>query len=194
MATPDKIANLIAMAHEAFPSRQITERTPELWLAVFANVSDARLEAAVYQITVEPDRKFFPTPGEIRAVLQGPPPVLDVPGFVRRIESLGEYNPHSGWIWPRVDVVRARLGDAVARAYGQVGALLGSDNETSREIAFRDFSTELTAIVQREGVKALHAPAERPMLVSGEPSPVADAVKSIAAKMDVTPSRRIKGP
>ena len=167
MASPKCISTVLAVLHEAEPTRQLTKQTAEIWLAIFADVDDAKMLDTAKQLVVEPGRRFFPSPGEFRAKLQGQLPALDVAGITRRIEALGMYNPHVGWIWPRVDAVRDALGEGIARAYGVVGARLGADDETTRSIAQRDFHGELHAILEREGPTALEAP-KRLALPSGD--------------------------
>jgi hypothetical protein len=74
---------------------------------------------------------------------------------MRAIEKLGWYDPHCGWVYPRPDTVREKLGDAVANAYGFVGsARLFSANDTTRDIAARDFGTSLVS-EQAEGKRLL---------------------------------------
>lgn len=167
MASPEIIGRGIVALHEAFPSREVTERTAELWIRLFRNVSDEEFTRAVETVIADPKREFFPAPGVLIGVIRGPAPVLDIPQVVRRIESLGHYNPNCGWIWPRVDVVRETLGDAIATGYGQVGFRLGADDETTRSIAFRDFVAEVTAVLERDGEKALNG-SEQPARIGGE--------------------------
>lgn len=168
MASPEIIGRGIIALHEAFPSREVTERTAELWIRMFRNVTDEQFTRAVEEVLADPKREFFPAPGVLIGIIRGPAPVLDLPAVVRRIESLGHYTPTSGWIWPRVDIVRETLGDAVATAYGQVGFRLGADDETTRSIAFRDFTAEITALLERDGEKALNG-TEQPPRIGGTP-------------------------
>ena len=66
MATEKAIATLLAYFHELYPTREITESTPEAWRWALTDVSDARLQDAMQRIVREPGRTFFPTPNELR--------------------------------------------------------------------------------------------------------------------------------
>jgi hypothetical protein len=144
MASAEAIGTVLALLHEYYPNRPLSPNTLAAWRLAFVDIPDADLSAAVMLVAKQPGRTFFPTPGEIFAVLTekiAPPPTEEL---LRSIQQLGFYTPQHGWINPRVDAVRECFGDAIASAYGYVGpGRLYSDNDTTREIARRDFGLAL---------------------------------------------------
>lgn len=167
MATPKGIATMLAVLHEAFPHKEITDATGPLWLGWFRDEDDAALLDAANRCSLDRTRQFFPSPGEFRDILHPAPP-LDSGAVLRRIESLGSYNAHVGWIWPSVEAVRRALGDGIARAYSAIGsARLRQDEGTGRDIAVREFTQELQAVVAKEGPKALAAMTDTNRLTGG---------------------------
>jgi len=145
MATKQAIGLMLAYLHELFPSRPpITEATLEAWMVTFEDVTDdyAMMNAAK-QCGAEPERRFFPAPGEIRVYLPQPSaePAAET---LKKIEAIGGFNWQMRWCLPTVEAVRAHFGETVAQAYGHVGPhRLGSDTEMTREIAERDFAVAL---------------------------------------------------
>lgn len=169
MASVEIIGRGIIALQEAFPSRDVTERTVELWCKLFRNVSDEEFTRGVEAVLTDPKREFFPAPGIVMAAIHGPPPKINFVDLARLIEGMGHYNPHQGWIWPRPDDVRRRFGDAVASGYGFVGGRLGADDEVTRSIAFRDFANETDAILVRDGAKSLNGTEQPPLIGGGAP-------------------------
>lgn len=149
MASNRAVALALATLHEAYPTRAVTAQTAEVWMTLFAAVADDQLLAGCRRLAVEDGRQFFPSPGEIMAIV-APAPVVNSDDLLARIARLGSYNPHSGWIYPRIEVVRSALGDAVADAYVEAGASrCFADNDRdggsiSRDIARRQFATHIT--------------------------------------------------
>lgn len=188
MATREGVARMLALLHEAFPSRQITEATAGVWLGLFREYDDAVLLGVAKRLALEPARQFFPTPGECMALLN-PTPALDVEGIARRIEGLGYHNARSGWVWPRVEEVRDKLGAGIAEAYGAVGgSRLGTGDEISRTIAIRDFGGTLADVVRRDGARALRPAPEPPTLPDG--GPVSPVVRQLSERFDATKSQK----
>ena len=151
MATERGIAATLAYLHELYPTRDITEATGAAWFTNFSDTDDDVLLSAAKSCGRNPERKFFPTAGELRSHIPVPlvPPAISPTEVLRQIEGMGAY--HNGWQWPRVEAVRLKLGDSVASAYGEVGPhRLNSDNATTREIAQRDFAETLHAERKQE--------------------------------------------
>lgn len=169
MASKQGVGVVLAYLHELFPTREITPTTGTAWLLAFHEVPDDILMDAAQKCGRDSDRKFFPTAGEVRA--QMPKPVLaaqlSADEVLSEIERLGGYGPQFQWVWPRVEMVRAQLGGAIATAYGNVGPhRLNSDNPTTREIAARDFSEGLIR-ERAEDPERLALPVDHPRLRVG---------------------------
>lgn len=168
MATDAAVARVLAMLHEYFPTREVTEATLDAWAIAFADCSDVDLNTWALAAVREPNRAFFPTPGEILA--HRPAPIIDADVLLERISALGTWNPQDGRVYPRVDRVRDALGDAVAVAYGAAGGRLcfadaGRDGSTTtRDIARQKFLAELRAEVKRDPGALLPAAPSRPAL------------------------------
>lgn len=182
MATAQGIAAALTVMHEAFPQKEITEATAPLWLGWFRDEPDEELLRAANAIALDRTRKFFPSPGEFRAVLH-PIPVIDVPAIVRQIEALGHYNAQTGWSWPSVETVRNRLGDGIAEAYGLLGARLGQDQGPGLDIATREFSNALLTALHREGGHILKAP-DTAKTLPAEKTSQGDTVRQLSSTRD----------
>ena len=142
------IARGLALLHEAFPTRTITADTGAAWELLMRDVGNRAFLEACLTLAKERGRTFFPTPAEVLA-LADPAQVYDPEAVVREIARLGGYNPNVGWIYPRVDEVRQRLGAAIADAYAEAGASqMFSEQSVGRDIALRTFRDAL----QREAV------------------------------------------
>jgi len=147
MATRRAIVEGLALLHECYPTREISDKTAPVWTVVFADVDDTAFRKACVVACSQPGRTFFPSPGELRAIMLPP---IDTTGLLQRIRECAGYNPGYGWRVPRVEQVRDQFGDAAAAAFGSVGPhRLFSDNETTASIAARDFSEAVTSEVQR---------------------------------------------
>lgn len=167
MASEKAIAFALGILSEAFPTRDVTPRTADVWLAIFAEVPDANLSAATLAVSRDGSRTFFPTTGELFAAIDAlhPRAPIDVSAILNKIDSLGTYSPNSGWLRPCAARIRSRLGDAVADAYVAAGSLdCFSDNDVTRDIARRAFAKELST----SHPNGLTAPEGRPALISGE--------------------------
>jgi hypothetical protein len=133
---------------------------------LFADVADGPFLGACTALAVEQGRTFFPTPGELMA-LAAPAPVVDVNGLLTQIHDLGEYGP-VGWRYPSMLSIRAALGDAVGNAYLEAGgARVFADNETTRDIARREFGKALAASAKRPANPLLTAGAAPRRLTKG---------------------------
>lgn len=165
MATPDAIAGALALLAEARPDRAITAQTVQVYAVALEDIDDAALGRAVKRALRE--CKFFPVPAELRefagVAKPRPVPAPDVAELVRQIWGHAEDSPGYGQRPPRVELVRQVFGDSVAEAYGYVGPeRLFSSNQTTWEIARRDFAEELRASMSARAERAL--PPMRPLL------------------------------
>jgi len=129
----------------------------DLYTAALDDVSDEQLEAATVRLVRTHSGEFIPNPATIRnACGANHVPAQDVDAVLKGIERLGSYNPNTGWNAPRVSLVREEMGDAVAEAYGAAGgSRVFADNETTREIAARDFGKALVLAESEVGRTAL---------------------------------------
>jgi hypothetical protein len=169
MASLKCVTAVLAAWHELYPTRELTADTAAVWSRLFPDVSDQDFTIAGDACARQAGRKFFPTPGELAFFLESDePPAISAHEMLRRIRSLCVYDVGIGYVYPRVETVRSVLGDAAAQAYGNVGPhRLGSDNQTTRDIAERDFA----GVLERE--QAAHPPRSSsfPQLGSGEQPP-----------------------
>jgi hypothetical protein len=164
MASHETVARALAIMQELW-SREITPELVRIYRAALADVDDDALLAAVRRALAT--CKFFPVPAELRDLAGVARPRLepapDVAELVRQIWGHAEDSPGYGQRPPRVELVRQVFGDSVAEAYGYVGPeRLFSSNETTWQIARRDFAEELRASMSARAERAL--PPMRPLL------------------------------
>lgn len=114
------------------------------WQAALTDIPDEAVKAATVKVLRSHTGAFLPPVAVIREAALPELPV-DVSSLLTAIDKAGEYNPQAGWVRPRVERVRALFGDALANAYGAAGGAsrLFSTNDTTREIAERDFAKAL---------------------------------------------------
>lgn len=175
MASSRAVAIALATFHEAFPTREITSETTEVWSKLLTLVSDERLASAVLFLCRDPARRFFPSSGEVfAAIAKGAQPVNAL-AIIHRIEKLGFYNPGVGWVYPTTERVREALGDEIANAYTIAGPerMFAPDEASAvtRDIARRKFE-ERVQEAQRTSPGQLLLPA-----------PVKDAVSDLQPEM-----------
>lgn len=169
MASERAVATGLAMMHECFPTREITPATAKAFGLLFEDTPDTDFLKACKVLCRENGRTFFPSPGEIFAVLAPAPASYDIDSLCATIHDLGSYDPIRGWCYPSIQTLREKLGDAVADAYAlaggsaQVFANADSDGRSvGRDIARRTLAKEL----------AKPAPLSiqnRPVLTPGSP-------------------------
>ena len=96
----------------------------------------------------------WPSPQEFIDAIKAKPVSVDGEKILRQIEKLSVYLPTTGMIPPHVGKVRDELGDDIADAYATAGAArCFSENDTTREIASRDFLKGLEAAVERAVIR-----------------------------------------
>jgi hypothetical protein len=144
MASSQAIAAVLAFLQEIFPTRDINANTANAWSIMFEEWSDADLTTYARLAAKERGRKFFPTAPEVMACR--PVPAIDSARILRQIGALGTYNPH-GWLYPRIETVREKLGDGIADAYAAAGGerCFADEGSATSDIARRTFAAELTA-------------------------------------------------
>ncbi len=161
MASKTAIATVLAYLHELYPTREIQPATAQAWAMVFAEWPDDELQACAMKAAAERGRTFFPTPGEISAYRAIP--TVDAAAILRRISKLGTYNPNRGWIYPRIETVRAALGDAIANAYSEAGTdrCFADDDSITQGIAHRMFEKCITETATKDpSALQLSAPSQ----------------------------------
>ena len=151
----------------------------EAWRVALEDVEDDELLRAVKTFLMTDTGDFLPPVAKIRA-LAAPTIILDTESILHKIAKYGEYNPNIGWIYPRIDAVRERFGDAVADAYVEAGAsrCFANDDKdgssVSRDIARRTFATVLHAGARKAPNSVAHllpsTPAAPPSLRLPSPS------------------------
>jgi hypothetical protein len=203
MASDKAIATALGMLAEAFPTREITKRTATVWKAILSDITDEQLQRAVVKLCRDPERKFFPSSGEVFAAIAAESQPIDVTTVMHRIEKLGYYDPRRGWVYPTIDMIREKLGDAIANAYSVSGGdkvyapEANDGTAVARDIALRNFANELDRI-RRESPAQLMLPAPAPlpalereapterqplMLKAGQKTPLKEAVENATANV-----------
>jgi hypothetical protein len=155
---------------------EVTPVRAELWFQCLDDVSDADLLRATNTLLRAGHKGdgWLPTISTVRNAAGAnakyaaePLPAIDVEGLLARIERLGEYDyPRSYFVVPGVETVRTAIGEAEARAYGQVGATrLFSANDLTRDIARQEFTKALRSeqrdLQERGALPQLAGPEER---------------------------------
>jgi hypothetical protein len=158
MASSDAVmATLMMLAREY--AGTVTQEKADIWLAALEDVPDAALPAAVAKVIKTHTGGFIPSVALVReAAGANGRPRIDVEDLRHRIYLIAGYNPH-GFVPPRVEDVRRRLGDGVADAYGAVGGGRLFADETTGDIAMRDFAKECASIQSERGPGAFLPPA-----------------------------------
>lgn len=158
MASSRAVADMLKILSRAFAGT-VDKARIELYRVALDDVTDQQLGAAAIALVKTHQGEFIPPPAVIRAAV-GVDRIApsEVESTVHRIKALATYNAASGMIWPPVAIVRRELGAAVAEAYAAAGAQkLFSENETSRDIARREFGTALVEWTRRESAGLLPA-------------------------------------
>lgn len=161
MASDRAIATAIAMFAEAFPSRETTERTADVWALIFAETPDDQLSRAALRLCRDPERRFFPSSGEVFAAMAEETKPVDAASIIHRIEKLGYYDAKRGWVYPTRDMIREKLGEAIAEAFTVGGgetifAGIVDGSEIQGNIARRKFTEHLNELQRRQpGVAVL---------------------------------------
>lgn len=142
MASKQAVANaMVGLA--ANYNRDLAPELVGIWLKALADVTDESLDRAVQRIVAQ--SRFFPSVAEVREKAGANfKPKPDTEGIVAAIWSLASYHPQYGTTPPSVGLVREKLGETIAQAYGLVGAnRMFGGNETGRDIARREFARDL---------------------------------------------------
>lgn len=205
MASTKAVVTALAMFSETFPGKELTERTATVWETVLADVDDAALGRAVLRLCRDPERRFFPSSGEVFAAIAADASPVDVLTIIHRIEKLGHYDPSRGWVYPNYEMIRDNLGDEIAKAYSVAGAQNifadeAKDGTTvTRDIARRAFSSHLERVnkatperlrlspPERQVMPAVELPRPRAprLLGPGDKTPLAEIVAKVTADITV---------
>lgn len=168
MASRRAVATALAILAEGFGGT-VSEAKAEVYYDALLDVADEDLGRAVRAVVRTYEGKFIPPPAVLRnAVGANDRPAIDSLAVVDAIQELVAYRP-SGLVFPSVDAVRRRLGSGIAQAYAVAGgARIFSSNETTRDIARREFAQELEHVATTRGKDAIALPrrARVPMLAS----------------------------
>lgn len=172
MASKRAVATALKMLGRAFAG-VVDEPRIEVYAAALEDLTDEELATAATLVIRNYTGEFIPPPAVIRKAIAPAPVAVDAPSIIRRIEKLMTYNPNMGMLPPPTETVRTQLGEQAAYAYAAAGGpRLFSDNETTREIAARDFQRAMAEAVGRPQ-------APLPVLGAGELAANDAGVKSI---------------
>lgn len=178
MASEKAIATALATFAESYPNgKEITKRTLDVWRSVLETTSDEQLSRAVMRIVRDPERRFFPSTGEVFAAIAEDAKPVDHLTVIHRIEQLGYYDPKRGWVYPTVEMIREKLGNEVADAYAVAGGLRIFADEakdgttTTRDIARRKLEDRLNEIQRECPTLQLLPPATLMLPAAGEAWP-----------------------
>lgn len=202
MASSRAIAVALGTFAETFPTREVSPRTADVWSKVMSSVPDEVLDRAVLRLCRDPERRFFPSSGEVFAAIADDARPVDVLNIIHRIEKLGFYDPPRGWVYPKYETVRDALGDEIAKAYAVAGAAtifsddLKDGSSVTRDIARRSFGSELERVNKATPERLALPPAalnllpaiapsrvELPRLLTpGQPAPLLSTLTKIVEK------------
>lgn len=177
MASKAAVAMALATLAEVRP-REITELTANVYAAALRDVDDVALGRAVQRALEE--LKFFPAPSELRDFaganrVEG----VDIEALCRAIWMLAWESPAIGAVAPRGEAVRAAFGESVGDAYAFIGGpRLFSGNETTRDIARREFAAELREGMRTRAERVLPPPDEQARAFLAAPGLGLKAVRS----------------
>jgi hypothetical protein len=167
MASREAIAAGMAVLQQCAPTRDIDAETLRIWQTLFAEDHDAAFLSACRTLARQKGRTFFPTPGEVVAVMHPTVPPVDVDRLCFLLGGLTHYTPH-GVRPPNLSEVADLFGQAVADAVATVGPsrlLCQSEDDASwakKELraALAD-AENLPASVPRVGSPPQHLPGLR---------------------------------
>jgi hypothetical protein len=189
MASKHAVAAALGLLSRVFGGA-IDEVKVTVYYDAWDDLDDAQLERAVRLYLKTSNDRFIPPPGVIRAMIAPAVPVVDPSRLLARISRLGHYNPSVGWIYPSADKVREELGEPAAYAYlAGGGPRVFSDNETTHDIALREFGKAMIEAAKRPDV-------ELPVIGAGGnatsigPNQVRALISETAAGMSIERARR----
>lgn len=168
MASNRAVATALKILGRAFAGI-VDEHRIEVYAAALEDLSDGELATATAIVVKTHLGEFIPPPAVIRKAVAPAVATVDGEGVLRQVAKLATYTPTQGMIYPRVDLVRERLGDVIAYAYAAAGGTrVFSDNDTTRDIATREFVKAMTDAVNRPGadLPIIGAPGPRIALPS----------------------------
>lgn len=156
MASRRAVGAALTLLVRAFAG-EVTKERIELYHAALDDLTDDQLARAVTRVLKTRTDDFLPPPAVLlEAAGVNVAPVLDAERILQAIDAAGTYTP-SGRINLREHEVRDCFGDVIADAYSEAGGgtRLFSNNETTRDIAFRDFQRGLQDALHVHGPAAL---------------------------------------
>jgi hypothetical protein len=166
VASEGAISTMMKLFSQNFAGTVTKERC-RLFHAALLEATDEQVMAATKRILAEHRGEFLPPVALVRDAigLNDRGSAIDLEKTLRAISHLGETHPNSGrWRAPSTNRVEMVLGSAIAEAYGEAGGpLLFSDNQTTREIAEREFVRGLSRAVVRRGSDAIALPKSAPV-------------------------------
>jgi hypothetical protein len=167
----------------------VDEGTIGFWCAVLNPLTDEQVLAATTIVGRTWINPFLPPPAVLFQAVAPAQPVVDSEAIVRQISKLGAHHPNAGWIYPSIAVVQEKLGEAIGYAYTAAGGpRLFAENETTRDIAKRDFQKALLEAESRPSAP-LPIVGARSLPTTSESS-VTALVSAAAAALTISPARR----
>lgn len=112
-ALPDLLGSLVAV----YPHPPATEARMRAYMALLSDLSDAECAVAFRVLGNEPGRKFYPSPGEIRAAARPAPTATDVAQLFDDLEWEVCYKRHN------LTTIEAKYGPVARRALVAAGGL-----------------------------------------------------------------------
>lgn len=169
MASNKAVAAMLGAFAESFPTREVTGKTAKVWMQIVAPLTDEQIGRATMRLCRDPDRRFFPTPGEVFGAVADEMRPIDTLEIIHKIERMGSYSPNLGWIYPTAEQVREVLGDAIADAYIIGGKdRVFSNSETTRDIARREMGAAVTRAQREQPMNMMLLSQAVPLLKAGD--------------------------
>jgi hypothetical protein len=160
MASKRAVASTLKALARNFAGEITTERVA-LYHAALQDVGDDALRHAAVRVVREYTGQFLPPVAVLRDAAGANHRMMLVDGeaTLQAIARLGQTNQVGRWFPPYVETVRVTLGESIAIAYAAGGAgRLFADNETTRDIARRDFQKALEGVAKESGPAAIALP------------------------------------
>jgi hypothetical protein len=173
MASTKAIRSALKVLSLNFAGEVSTAKT-QLWAAALEDVSDEQLEAAIPEVIKTHRGEFIPPVAVVRdAAGANAALAVDADRILRDIGRAGSHNATAGFSGPSAVKVTEEFGTAVGEAYALAGggSALFAENETTREIARRDFRRALaqeSRITRTPEAYRLNPPKTAPALAAPE--------------------------
>lgn len=190
MASKKAVASALAMLGRAFAG-DVTPERAELYHTALAELTDDETRAATAYVIRTYTAPFIPPPAVLIAAVKPHPVAVDGESVLKEIaRRLASHSPTVGMCYPGAASVQREFGALVAYAYTAAGGAsrLYSNDDTTRDIALREFQHTLTDAAKRDhaALPILAGSADGVLLLDARRASLA----LVGADVNVGPSTR----